>query len=85
MSPAATLQFHDAGTKSTCCPNCGADSYEHADAKRRIAELESQVRILSDKASAAGEPPIFLRASVGVGVGVGGGGGEVGGRQRTLC
>lgn len=69
MSPAATLQFHDAGTKSTCCPNCGADSYEHSDAKRRIAELESQVRILSDKASAAGEPPIFFfpRASVDVG------------------
>lgn len=59
MSPAATLQFHNAGTKSTCCPNCGADSYEHADARRRIAELESQVRILSDKASAAGESPFF--------------------------
>lgn len=57
MSPAATMQSHTAGMKSTCCSNCGADFHQHADAKRRIAELESQVRILSDKASAAGEPP----------------------------
>ncbi|KAL0635389.1 hypothetical protein Q9L58_005687 [Maublancomyces gigas] len=47
------MQSHTAGMKSTCCSNCGVDFHQHADAKRRIAELESQVRILSDKASAA--------------------------------
>ncbi|KAI9716328.1 MAG: hypothetical protein M1812_005393 [Candelaria pacifica] len=47
-----------ANSSSTTCPSCGA-SIEHAhtdvneDAQRRIAELESQVKILTGKATAA--------------------------------
>ncbi len=42
------------------CQQCGADvSHSHLsiteDAQRRIAELETQVKILTDKATAAGE------------------------------
>ncbi|KAH0602592.1 uncharacterized protein H6S33_008673 [Morchella sextelata] len=52
MSPAVTLPRLQ--TKpTTCCPNCGADAQEFADARRRIAELEAQVRLLSDKATSA--------------------------------
>lgn len=46
--------------QAPCCLNCGVevelDVFREAaeEAQRRIAELEAQVKILSDKASAAG-------------------------------
>lgn len=42
------------------CPHCGAPANllpsASDDAQRRISELEQQVRLLSDKATAAGKP-----------------------------
>ncbi|KAI9852208.1 MAG: hypothetical protein M1838_001445 [Thelocarpon superellum] len=46
---------------SQTCPNCGAGlphsshAHDDGDAQRRIAELESQVKILTGKATSAGE------------------------------
>lgn len=48
----APPMLKDAPSSSVVCPNCGTVCA--AESSRRIAELEAQVRILTDKASAAG-------------------------------
>lgn len=62
-SPAAPFQ-NPSFTKT--CHQCGADlSHSHPpiaeDAQRRIAELETQVKILTGKATAAGTSILFFR------------------------
>lgn len=48
----ATPMLKDALAPSIICPNCGTPSSDSS--SLRIAELEAQVRILTDKASSAG-------------------------------
>ena len=62
-SPAAPIPIITSFTKT--CHQCGADlSHSHPpvaqDAQRRIAELETQVKILTSKATAAGTYVLFL-------------------------
>lgn len=46
------------GSRVHSCPNCGSElppERELEDARRRIKELEAQVEMLKEKATAAGE------------------------------
>lgn len=61
MSTTMTLTMSptDAGA---ACPNCGIDlphtSSTTPDAQKQIEDLQAQVRLLTQKATAAGMPPI---------------------------
>lgn len=49
----------------SACPHCGTDlpeleSVSLAEAQRQIQDLQAQVRMLSQKATAAGESPCLL-------------------------
>ncbi|CAG8973456.1 hypothetical protein HYALB_00006481 [Hymenoscyphus albidus] len=52
-----TLTLAPAGGSGSCCPNCGvglpSHSFMAAEAQRQIEDLQAQVRLLNDKATAA--------------------------------
>ena len=54
--PNHEAHHYDTNSKTTACPKCGTPvlSPAHGEENKRMAELEAQVRILTDKATAAG-------------------------------
>ncbi|EPE29556.1 hypothetical protein GLAREA_00716 [Glarea lozoyensis ATCC 20868] len=57
MSTTVTLSMAPANGSAACCPNCGvglpSHSFMAAEAQRQIEDLQAQVRLLNEKATAA--------------------------------
>lgn len=63
MSATITLTMSQTSGIEAACPNCGLalphNSSEYAlDAQKQIEELQAQVRLLTEKATAAGRLPL---------------------------
>jgi hypothetical protein len=57
MATTATLTMAQHDVAEPACPNCGIDLSNHPsalDAQKQIEELQAQIRLLTQKATAAG-------------------------------
>jgi DNA repair exonuclease SbcCD ATPase subunit len=63
MSTTVTLSMAPAVGSASCCPNCGVGLPAHssmaAEAQKQIEDLQAQVRLLNEKATAAGTSVFF--------------------------
>jgi hypothetical protein len=59
MSTTLTLTMSQPSGAALACPNCGIDLSNHStglDSHRQIEDLQSQIKLLTEKATAAGTP-----------------------------